>query len=916
MLRDKIFNGFLFVSLLFILSDCRNNKTITLYAAYDSSKIISWKKTYDSLYDQYSTSRNPRLLEQSGIFADSILLYEHQLSKDAVRQELFFDVLFNRALDLNDLHYYVKSREQLDKYIVMYPSYAHAKKEMIAYAQKTLANIYSRYGDYKKAVLLLEQCLRYYTDEKNYEEIASCAINLSIPLKELKRYDEAEKTLNRIFDLPEVPDKKKATASIELADIYVNQRKLPEAGLQIIQAGQQLHNVPQGPGKTETYSQLYNIEGKLYLLKNDPVTALKILQRSTDSARVASGQNPRNREQGKTFIAMGNAMEQLHSIDSALYYYNKALYTVINIDTLNKFAFPLQSDLYAENTIAEALYAKANCICSGSIENIDALENAANCYSLAFETERKLLNAFSYDESRFWLTAQTRQQTEKAIALCYYLYQKTNDSKWANQAFLFAENNKAFVLAESIKRNIAASLFLQNDSAYQRSLLLRSNLSLLEIEMGQQNFIDQKDTVLIQSLARAKKSTEDQLLTAENNTRVNNPRYNEMITGKDSLPVEEIIKKTVLPGTDLVEYFCGDSVDYVFNTGKNNSPGFFKLPGAAKRITADFLHFFSDRNRILNDPKGYASVANDLYKNILAPYIAKENNSILLIPDGYLSYIPFDALLTNGTNSANISSFPFLIKQKETRYAFSCKTLLMYDGNENNKEGKSIAAFAPLFTNKERGIMPLQHSNEELQAIKELYPEGNFYSGAQATLKQFEKNCANSELIHIATHAYADSSTSPAGIEFYDSTLYLNRIYTLPLKAKLVVLSGCQTGTGAINKTEGLMSLARGFSYAGTKNVIASLWQTEDNSSASIFKSFYSGLKSDDFSTALHKAKLAAISNGSVASASPYYWSGYIYIGSAKEKIKPGNNSLPLILLICFIALIAGYLIFAKLKTT
>lgn len=109
-----------------------------------------------------------------------------------------------------------------------------------------------------------------------------------------------------------------------------------------------------------------------------------------------------------------------------------------------------------------------------------------------------------------------------------------------------------------------------------------------------------------------------------------------------------------------------------------------------------------------------------------------------------------------------------------------------------------------------------------------------------------------------------------------------------------MVLSGCETGAGAINKTEGLMSLARGFSYAGTQNVVAGLWQTEDKTSGELFRDFYNNLSSNTISGALQKAKLKLIQNSSVSQSSPFYWAGYTYIGIPGEKTDnvTGKNTL------------------------
>lgn len=870
-------------------SGCNNNKTLVNAPLPDTAKINLWAKTYDSLNDQYYNARDARLLQQAGLVADSILSCESFLQKDSLTRKIFSSVLFSRAIDLNILEKFIRSRELLEKYFVIYNEYKIPRPDILAYARATLGNIYSRYGDYKKALHLLNQSLEYYNvDKKNAEAISSNILNIAIPLKELRLYNDAEQVLQKIFPLPIGP-KRKGKACIELADIYTRQERVYDAMLQLQKAKEYLTITTfETFDRADIYFILHSIEGDILAIDNNPVQALAAYRQSLDSAKVATAGNLRSREIGKTYIAMGNSLLQLHSYDSALLFYNRALYTVINIDTLDKFSLPQKKDLYAENTIAEALYARAACISARGTENAAELENAVNCYKLAFETERKLLDAFSYDESRQQMLEATRKQTEKAIGICYRLYQKTKNSKWAAEAFLFAEHNKSFILTESVRRNTAASMYLQRDSLYEKLQSLRSELSMIETELGKQQAVADPDTVLTRSLLAAKEKNELALLETENTLRIKNPAYTNWLANETSITAEALISKTLSSGNRFIEYFTGDSSIYAFSGEKNKPVGFYKLPDSLKNCTADLLHYFSGRNEILNDPAGYAAAANKLYQSVLAPYTGSGNSSLLIIPDGFISLIPFDALLTGKTTSTDISSFPFLIKQRETYEVFSCKTLLEQMKYKPGKAEKTLAAFAPVFAAKERGLSPLMHSKEELQAIKELYPNSDYYTGADATLRKYETGSVNADIIHLATHAGPGNIGGVAGIEFYDSTLYLNSIYVMPLKARLVILSGCETGTGSINKTEGLMSLARGFSYAGTKNVIGSLWPTDDRASADIFKDFYSHLGNDDFSTALHKAKLSAIEHASAASASPYFWSGYIYIGAPGEKI---NNS-------------------------
>ncbi|MEP7255836.1 MAG: CHAT domain-containing tetratricopeptide repeat protein [Ferruginibacter sp.] len=902
LLRTYIFLFFT-VNLLFL--SCVNKNPGNVPIIIDTAILIKQFDRYDSFYKLYRKTDDVEFLKQSGGVADSVLTLS-LVQIDTSLFEKYFLLLFNRAADLNDLHNFIQSRELFDKYRYLYEEYHLSNVADLAYVQMMVANIYSRYGDYKKAGLLLKQSLKNYTVVKDTESVASCILNIAIPLKEMQKYDEAVNTLQKIFELPAVSSKRRGIACIELADIYTRQNKIIDVGLQLQKAKQFLDAIPYNPDVTIVYASLNQIEGDWLMLKNDPQAALKAYYRSFDSAKVASRQQIRNRDFGKLYIAIGKALEQLNLYDSAMHYYNKALYTVTNTDTLNRFSLPLQKDLYAENTIAEALYAKANCILLSDSGNTEKLKHAANCYDLAFQTEKKLLSAFSNDESRFNSLVSFKKQTEKAIAVCYRLLQKTNDTHWAEEAFLFAESNKSFVLNESVKRNIAASLFMQEDTLYGKIQSLQSSLASIEIELNKQKFSSLPDSAIVKKLLADKQKLEEALLQNENTVKINNPQYADWLSNETALTAGEIINKIITEGSAMVEYFAGDSDVYAFGAYKDKPVSFYKLSADTKSVSNSFLHFFSDRNFILNKPAAYAAAANQLYDLLLKPLFVSNTLSLVIIPDDFISLIPFDALLTTPATSANIASFPFLIKQAEITYAFSGKTILMQQQVKHNTGNDQLIAFAPVFSNRERGFPPLSHSNEELLAIKEFYPAGKFYTGTSATLQQFKTNSTNASIIHLATHAGSGNDSSLAGIEFYDTTLYLNNIYTMPLKAKLVVLSGCETGAGNVDKTEGLMSLARGFSYAGTQNVVAGLWQTEDKTSGELFKNFYSNLSDNSISGSLQKAKLQLIQNASVSQASPFYWAGYIYIGIPGEKINTGSNKNMILIFIAGVLLLIG----------
>jgi len=96
----------------------------------------------------------------------------------------------------------------------------------------------------------------------------------------------------------------------------------------------------------------------------------------------------------------------------------------------------------------------------------------------------------------------------------------------------------------------------------------------------------------------------------------------------------------------------------------------------------------------------------------------------------------------------------------------------------------------------------------------------------------------------------------------------------------MVVLSACETGTGEFQRGEGIISLARAFSYAGAKSIVTSLWSINDQSSYRIMDSFYKNLQDHQtIDQALMNAKRTYLQQNNGKYAHPAYWSAFIPIG-------------------------------------
>jgi CHAT domain-containing protein len=111
-----------------------------------------------------------------------------------------------------------------------------------------------------------------------------------------------------------------------------------------------------------------------------------------------------------------------------------------------------------------------------------------------------------------------------------------------------------------------------------------------------------------------------------------------------------------------------------------------------------------------------------------------------------------------------------------------------------------------------------------------------------------------------------------------DNLLQTEEIYNLNLSADLVVLSACHTALGKNYRGEGVIGLTRAFLRAGSKSVVATLWQVEDVSTADLMIDFYSRLKAKpNKSQALRETKRAMLKNGRFSH--PHFWASFVLIG-------------------------------------
>jgi CHAT domain-containing protein/tetratricopeptide (TPR) repeat protein len=338
----------------------------------------------------------------------------------------------------------------------------------------------------------------------------------------------------------------------------------------------------------------------------------------------------------------------------------------------------------------------------------------------------------------------------------------------------------------------------------------------------------------------------------------------------------------------------------------------------------------------------FANRATELSRKILSPMAARlDRKRLVIIADGFLQHIPFSVLPKPATDKANerrissdnlSSASPMvpLIQDHEVSNLPSASTLAVLREETGRRKAapKTIAVLAdPVFEandlrliairNQTNGItsswstigdlashlrnqpLPqggnykrLRGTSKEASAIETLTtPNDRFVArGFEASRKQATSpELSQYRIIHFATHgALNDKNPELSALVFslfdrqgkpQEGYLLLHEIYNLKLQAELVVLSACDTGLGKEFKGEGLVGLTRGFMYAGSPRVIASLWKVDDEPTARLMQRFYWHLLKEGSSpaAALRQAKLDLLHSSDWSA--PFYWGSFVLQG-------------------------------------
>ncbi|WP_423128710.1 CHAT domain-containing protein [Gaoshiqia sp. Z1-71] len=553
-----------------------------------------------------------------------------------------------------------------------------------------------------------------------------------------------------------------------------------------------------------------------------------------------------------------------------------------------------------------------NLTASQKQESVNNYLAAFEAISISTELLHQIRTGYVSEESRLFLSENQESTFIEAVNICYKLYSQTNDLAFALKGFEFMEKSKSASFLAAVKDSRAKQFGGIPDSLLNREDILKLNISNYKQMLFEENQLPKPDSAkvaLFNSKIFQYSEQYDQLVQLFEESF---PNYYSFKYKNDVVDFYSIRKR--LKNNDaIVEYLIEQP------NGRPNSGRLFRFVITNDRMsftkTVIDSVFVNDIEKVyqfltsptylytgLDDYKSYTLSAYNLYQQLLAGVKDDlKGKHLIVIPDDKLAYIPFDALLTSfpDTTVMNFRTLPYLVRDYSVSYTYS--TTLLYNYFENHKKAKKgLLAFAPSYENDERdyndlsvfrsGLLPLPAVEKEVSYINN-YVSGDIFRDLYAQEKTFKKMAADYDILHLAMHTILNDTlpmfsrlafAKPNRLDDEDDGwLNTNEIYMMKLNARMAVLSACNTGSGKLQKGEGVMSLARGFLYAGCPSIVMTLWEVEDESGALIMKDFYrmlsKGKKKND---ALRLAKLAHIENADPLKAHPHYWLGYVAVGN------------------------------------
>lgn len=539
-----------------------------------------------------------------------------------------------------------------------------------------------------------------------------------------------------------------------------------------------------------------------------------------------------------------------------------------------------------------------------SDRDIKNLINGEKFAELGIATIQEFRKQSTLTNSKLLFTASQSEFIGQAISLQYELYNATNEWSYLDKALKYIELSKNIRFTENLKsRDILKSSSIPRSELEKAQDLRRQ---IIEIEESLNEITVDSLMILAQNKLHVLHDQETDWFTSMS---LLYPEFKNQRYGNWEKSIQDIRDQHLRPNELILDYMLSDTVYYVIGISHHQL--------SFRKFSTSEIEDYK-----LSDPK--ISLSNGQLKALSTALLIPELqhhqdiSTISIMPSGRITFIPFEALLSD--------------EGKLIVESYTLRQLINFEfstGRDHPQAG--LLAIAPAYTEEwienednqiiaalvRSGQWKLPGAQIESKKITDLM-HGKLLKGKDATKTTFINMASKYGVIHLSMHTVPAEEVMSSALVFNSdqaSTRYdyltLDEIYNLDLNAELVTLSACNTGVGAFQKGEGILSLAHAFGIAGVPATVMSLWKVPDESTSKIMISFYEYLKEGQpKDQALRNAKLKYLSNTiSTKQKDPFYWAGFVIVGdvSPLDKTSQGVGTIWVMIGLLLTLLLAYY---------
>lgn len=670
-----------------------------------------------------------------------------------------------------------------------------------------------------------------------------------------------------------------------LGNCYAGQKDYTRA-IEHYRTAEHLYRLSAGVSNPDV-ALLYNNLGTAWLEMNDARTALAYFEKAEKNLRSGVGVHP---DLSLSLKNKALALERLGNEPAALATFEQAIREgaadpANQMEVLNDYGATLcQRGMRYNDT---TLLRKSIRMLEASLQLADSLR----------------LELTAPASRQRWLEKQYPAHTS-AVEACFRLWRETGETAMLERAFTLAERSRSLQLLENLHKEQAERFagvpdsLLEKERYWGEELNLREKNRLSWLGAGNAEEARASET----GIAEAR----EVLRALVRDIEQKYPDYYRLKYTIRTAGVSTVRNELLSDNQALLEYFMADSAIFVFIITPDHFQGI--------RLNYDFPleNWVSDlRNSMQTYPGAsgkaattlsatYADRAFRIFQAMVAPVrnTIQLPENLIIIPDGPLSYLPFEALLCElPTEVQQFKRHHYLLRDYRVSYGYSATQLADLQAQPASGASKTLLAMAPDFRNNPYGLKPLQHNRKEAKAVCRML-QGDLLDGKEATVTAFTQNAGDYRILLLSTHGQASSAAgdlsylafSPAQDTQSGAFLYVRDLYLQRFPAELVVLSACETSVGEYRLGEGVISLAKGFFHAGARSIVATLWSVDDAKNAKLIRLFfeclYKGLRKDE---ALRDAKLRFLDDVAHDEAHPVFWAAAIANGDMAPVELPGS---------------------------